>query len=117
MANNATNSGAGIMLDALPSPMGVKLHKGDPTDAGTAQLSVQYPALVSVTFGPTAAGVRLSTAVAAWVAGAGAETITHVSVWNAAGTLCLFQGPLAAPVPVNAEPFTIAAGDLALALT
>jgi hypothetical protein len=117
MANDATPAGANLMLDALVSPLKVKLHTASPTDAGTAANSVQYPTPASVAFGAAASGQRVNTAAGTWATSAGAETVTHVSIWNTAATVCVFQGPLSAPVPTNAEPFQIDIGALVLALT
>lgn len=79
----------------------VKLHTGDPGAAGTSNASAETDRQ-AVTFGAPSAGSMTASAVQ-WTAwDAGAETISHVSLWTAstAGTF-LQSAALAASKAVS----------------
>jgi hypothetical protein len=79
----------------------LKVHTGDPGAAGTANASAETTRK-AVTFAAPSAGSSVATAVTwtPWVAGS--ETISHVSLWDAAtaGNF-LASGVLAASKPVT----------------
>lgn len=74
----------------------LKLHTGDPGAAGTANASAETTRK-AVTFGAPSAGSAVASAVS-WTAwSAGAETISHVSLWdNATAGNFLMSAALAA---------------------
>jgi len=97
----------------------VQLHTADPTDAGTAAVSVGLPTRVAAALSVAAGRARTNPADIAWPAGTTvAETITHLSLWTAAtGGACQWRGPLVAAKPVAlGEKFKLAAGDLDLTI-
>lgn len=97
----------------------VKLHTGDPGAAGTSNAATETTRK-QVTFGAAASSGAISnTADVAWTGLAATETVTHVSFWTAssAGTF-LGSDDLATAQNLNAGgDFTIATGDLDLAIT
>jgi hypothetical protein len=104
--NNA--SPAAIQLSARY----IKLHTGDPGEAGTANAATETTRK-SLTSAATSNGVFTSTNDLAWVDVAGTETYTHVSLWDdvSAGN-CLWTGALIASKAVNQhDNFTIASGS------
>lgn len=110
---NASTTGGGL---PTADPW-VKLHIGDPGEAGTANPAAETTRK-QVAFGAAASGTATSTADAAWTNVAGTETITHISLWDAstAGN-CLWSGPLTASKALNAgDNFTIPSGSLTVSL-
>jgi hypothetical protein len=87
----------------------VKLHTGDPGAAGTANASANTTR-PSITFAAAAAGSMAMNNTPTWASWAsGPETITHISLWDAAtaGTF-LWSGALAASKAVaNGDTFTL----------
>jgi len=113
-----TNAGANAYLDSAATYY-VKLHIGDPTDAGTAAPSVGFPTRIAAGLGAAAGRARTNTANVDWpTPTATAETITHVSVWTAATAgACHWRGPLVTAKAVAVgEKFRILAGDLDLTI-
>lgn len=95
----------------------VKLHIGDPGEAGTGNPAVETTRKAT-TFGAAAAGAIANDASIDWTSLPAAETITHVSVWDAvtAGNH-LWNGALAVSKTVAiGDNFTIAVGDLDVSL-
>jgi hypothetical protein len=77
-----------------PASVWLKLHTGDPGAAGTSNASAETTRK-QVTFAAPSAGSAVAAAVswASW--SAGAETITHVSLWDASTSgNFLISGPL-----------------------
>lgn len=107
-----------------PAAIYVKLHTGDPGEAGTANASAETDrkGITSNTeWGPAGSGTVATTTNGdvTWTAwDAGAETISWISLWDdpTAGN-CLWAIQLTAPRSVtNGDTFTIPAGDLSLSL-
>lgn len=95
----------------------VKLHIGDPGEAGTTNPAV-HTTRAAVTFGAAASGVVTSDSTAAFTGMAANETITHVSLWDAAAAgNHLWNGPLTTPKPVTVgDNFSILSGQLTVSL-
>ena len=114
-----SNYSEGIMLATLPATVYVKLHIGDPGEAGTSNAAANTTRK-AVTLDAAVSGSRTSSTAAAWSAGevTTTETYSHASLWDAsvAGN-CLFTGALGARVAVTAgSTFTIAATGLVVTL-
>lgn len=80
---DAIRSG-GSSFAATPATY-VQLHTGDPGAAGTANVSAgstTRPAVTQAT--PSAGAMSISGTNPAWTNGGTSETLTHVSVWDAA---------------------------------
>lgn len=96
----------------------VKLHVGDPGPAGAANPSA-VTTRNALTLAAPANGAGSLSALAGYAMVA-TETITHVSLWDAAaGGAFLGSGPLSAPKPVNNgdtltfNSFVVAVGPVA----
>lgn len=93
----------------------VKLHIGDPGEAGTTNAAA-HTTRAAATFGAAAAGAISNDAAVTWTSMAAGETMSHISLWDAAGVAagnCLWVGPLTTPQVVNVgNNFTIPIGDL-----
>lgn len=84
-----------------PASVHLKLHTGDPGSAGTSNASAETTRK-ALTFASPSAGSSAATQVswASWAAGS--ETITHVSIWDAATSGNFLQsGALAASKSVT----------------
>lgn len=95
----------------------IKLHTGDPGEAGTGNAAGETTRKV-VTFAAASAGAMASNADAAWTNVSTSETYSHISLWDAstAGN-CLWSGALTASKTVVAgDNFTIPSGSLTLSL-
>jgi hypothetical protein len=101
-----------------PTAVYVKLHTGDPGEAGTSNASSETDRQ-EIEFGAASDGVITSTVDVEWTAwDAGSETISHISGWDhvSAGN-CLWKGDLAAPKSVsNGDTFRLASGDVTLTI-
>jgi nitrous oxide reductase accessory protein NosL len=86
-----------------PAAFYVKLHLGDPGSAGTANAAANTTR-TAVTFSAASGGAITNSADVAWTNVPNAETYSHVSFWDAR-TVAI------------GDNFTIAAGDLDLAIT
>jgi hypothetical protein len=95
----------------------VKLHVGDPGEAGTANPASETTR-AAATFGTASGGAISNDAPIQWTNLAASETITHISLWDAStGGNCLWAGPLTASKAVNAgDNLTIPTGDLDVTL-
>ena len=113
LANNLLNILRGT---AFTPPAGtyVKLHVGDPGAAGTANPSAVTTRNAATFNASTAAALTVST-IAAYAATA-TETISHISVWDAAsGGNFLWSSALTTPKPVNnGDQFALNTVGLAL---
>lgn len=100
---------------AVPSAWHVQLHYGSPGLAGTSSVSTAFPSRVACS-GWTAAssGAVSNEAAVLFSSAAGAETITHASIWDAAsGGNCLGYDALAASKTVLAsDSINFAAGEI-----
>jgi hypothetical protein len=85
----------GTAFTAL-STLYVKLHTGAPGEAGTANAATETTR-DSITFGAASGGVATSDSAQQWTSYPAAETVSHISIWDAATSgNCLFTGALAA---------------------
>jgi hypothetical protein len=101
-----------------PAAFWVKLHLGDPGAAGTANAAANT-SRQQATFAAASGGAVATSADLTWVSVSATETYSHVSFWTAAtaGTF-LGSDDLAAAKSVTAgDTFTIAAGQLTIAIT
>lgn len=102
-----------------PAAVYVKLHTGDPGEAGTANAAGETTRQAATFAAPTSgAGTMVSNADVTWTNVSTTETYSHVSLWDAstAGN-CLISGALTASKSVTAgDTFTIPSGSLSLAV-
>lgn len=112
VANALRGGGNGTSFTA-PASVYVKLHIGDPGEAGTAN-AAGNTTRQAVTFGASSGGVITSNADVTWTNVSTSETYSHVSLWDASSAgNCLGSGALAASKAVNAgDTFTISSGSL-----
>lgn len=93
----------------------IKLHTGDPGDAGTNNAAGETTRK-SITSAASSGGVFTSTNDLIWTSVSTSETYSHVSLWDAvgpAGGNCLWTGALTTPKAVIAgDTFTIPTGSL-----
>jgi hypothetical protein len=96
----------------------VKLHIGDPGSAGTANAAGETTRK-QATMSAAAAGAITNSAALDWTSVSTAETYSHVSFWTAstAGTFKGSDDLAVARTVAIGDNFTIAAGDLDLAIT
>jgi hypothetical protein len=95
----------------------VKLHTGDPGEAGTSAAAGEATRK-SLTSAASANGVFTSTNDLTWTSVSTAETYSHLSIWDAstAGN-CLWTGAMTAPQAVAVgNTFVISAGQLTVTL-
>lgn len=95
----------------------VKLHTGDPGEAGTAN-AAGNTTRQAATFGAASAGSVASDADVTWTGVSTSETYSHVSLWDAstAGN-CLWSGALSSSKAVTAgDSFTLPSGSLTVAI-
>ena len=104
-----------VLLGQLPSPVFVKLHTGDPGEAGTDNAFIT-DTRDSVTLAAASGNTRATSAAAEWLnlTATGTQTITHVSIWdNISAGNCLWSGPVSPTrAVVTGDDLTIASGDL-----
>ena len=126
MATGLSSTVANGFLNALcratnytaPTAFYIKLHVGDPGSAGASNAATETTRK-AVTFGSAASGGAISNTVAVtWTTVAGTEDFTHYSIWDAstAGNF-LGSGTITANAVVAGDDFTIAVGDIDLALS
>lgn len=91
----------------------VKLHIGDPGEAGTANAATETTRK-SVTGAAAVSGTFTSVNTLTWAAYPATETITHISIWDAATVgNCLWTGALVSSISVTSgTSFLIASGSL-----
>lgn len=101
-----------------PAGFFVKLHTGDPGSAGTANAAGETDR-VAVTFSAASGGAITNSAAVEWTAVSNAETYSHVSFWDAsvAGVFLGSDDLAVSRTVAIGDNFTIAAGDLDLAIT
>lgn len=126
MAVGLASSVATAWLDALcnatnytaPTGFYVKLHTGDPGGSGTSNAATETTRQ-SASMAAASGGTITNDAAVTWTNVSTSETYSHVSFWSAAaaGTF-LGSDDLAVARAVTAgDTFTIAVGDLDLALS
>lgn len=115
LANNWLNMLRGVAFPSPPTNLYIALHKGDPGVSGTANPSLNTTR-VQLVLGAAANGtVSLTGSQPTWTMSA-SETISHISVWNAAtsGTFLWSAALTASRAVVNADTFTLTACGLSL---
>ena len=94
----------------------VKLHIGDPGEAGTSNPATETTRKV-VTFAAASGGSMASNADVSWTSVAGSEDYTHFTLWdNVSAGNCLWSGTITANAVTAGDTFTIASGNLTLTL-
>lgn len=100
-----------------PATIYAKLHLGDPGEDGTLAPAVETTRK-AVSFGVAAAGLISNDAQVQWTSLPAAETISHMSLWDAATAgNCLGAGALAAAKTVAiGDTLTVPVGDFDVTL-
>lgn len=93
----------------------VKLHTGDPGEAGTSNAATETTR-EEVTFSAASSGSMASSATVEWTNVSTTETYTHFSLWdNASAGNCLWKGALSSSASVTAgDTFQITSLTLTL---
>ena len=92
----------------------VKLHIGDPGEAGANNAAVETDRVV-VTFAAASGGSMASNVDVAWTNVAGTEDFTYFSLWdNSTAGNCLWIGTITANSVTAGDTFTIPSGSLTL---
>jgi hypothetical protein len=117
---------ANSVLDALgnatnltaPTGFYVKLHTGDPGSAGTANAAANTTRQ-SASMAAASGGAITNDADITWTNVPNSETYSHISFWSAAaaGTFLGSDDLASSRAVVAGDNFTIATGDLDIALT
>jgi hypothetical protein len=124
MATGLATATCNSILDAIcnatsysVTEVWIKLHVGDPGAAGTSNAATETTRK-QASFSAAASGAITSDGALSWTNVAGTEDYTHYTAWTAStnGTF-LFSGTVTANAVTAADSFTVAAGDLDLALT
>jgi hypothetical protein len=124
MATGLASATCNSILDAIcnatsysVSEVWIKLHVGDPGAAGTSNAATETTRK-QASFSAAASGAITSDGSLSWTNVSGTEDYTHYTAWTAssAGTF-LFSGTVTANAVTAGDTFTVAAGDLDLALT
>lgn len=119
MANNLTPYGANAILDgtAMPATLYVQLHVGNPGTSGSANIAAEADR-VSFTRAAAAGGATSNAGSLLWEAIPANETITHISIHDAAAAgNCWWVGDNADLVVEAGNNIVISAGALDLAFT
>lgn len=95
----------------------VKLHTGDPGEAGTSAAATEATRK-AVTFAAASGGSITSDAAATWTNVAASETYAYISLWDASTSgNCLWTGALSASKSVSAgETFSLPSGAITVTL-
>lgn len=95
----------------------VKLHLGDPGEAGTANAAV-HTTRATVTFGAASGGSISNDSLVTWTSYSANETVSHISLWDAASAgNCLWTGPLTASKALTiGDSFEIGIGSLTVSI-
>ena len=125
MATGLSSTVANAILDAYcrsvawtePAEFWVKLHLGDPGSAGTTSPATETTRK-QITFSAATGGTITNSAQVQWTNyPTGADTITHVSIWDGvAGTFIGSDALAVSRTPASGDTVTLAAGDLDLSL-
>jgi hypothetical protein len=118
VANGFLNALCRATNYTAPVAFYIKLHTADPGAAGTTAAATETTRK-AVTFGSAASGGAISNTVAVtWTAVAGTEDFTHYSIWDAVSSgNFLGSGTITANAVVAGDDFTLAIGDIDLALS
>jgi hypothetical protein len=125
MADGLEATVANAILDALvrsvvwaePAAFYVKLHLGTPGAAGASNPATETTRKLP-TYSAASAGAITNSGAVSWASYPAAETITHVSFWDAsvAGNFLGSKQLAASRTPAIGDTVTLAAGDLDLSL-
>lgn len=101
-----------------PASFNVKLHTGDPGDAGTAN-AFGDTTRKAATFSAAANGSITTSADLAWTNLSASGTLTHVSFWSdvSAGVFLGSDNLETSRAVQSGDNFTISAGNLTIAIT
>lgn len=115
-ANSIRGGGNGTSYTA-PSAVYVKLHTGDPGEAGTSNAAGETTRQ-AITFGAASNGVITSSTLAEWTNVSTTETYSHISLWDASSAgNCLCVGALSASKSVtNGDTFQLPSGQVTFTL-
>lgn len=107
----------GVAYTNPTTPIKVSLHTADPGETGANELVGGSYARQTVTFNAASAG-QITNSASVDFAGMPAATITHVGLWDSAGTpVFLGGGALTASKTVGAgDTFSLPAGQLTVSL-
>ena len=99
----------------MPSCVYVKLHTGDPGEAGTSNAATEATRKV-ITFSAASSGSIASAATIEWTNVSTTETYSHWSLWDASTSgNCLWTGALSSSAAVTAgDTFQITSLTLSL---
>ena len=99
----------------MPSGVYVKLHTGDPGEAGTSNAATEATRKV-ITFSAASSGSIASAATIEWTNVSTTETYSHWSLWDASTSgNCLWTGALSSSAAVTAgDTFQITSLTLTL---
>ena len=116
-ANSIRGGGNGTSYTA-PAAVYVKLHTGDPGEAGTSNAAGETTRQ-AIAFGAPSDGVITSSALTEWTNVSTTETYSHISLWDAStGGNCLAAGALAASKSVTAgDTFQLPSSQVTFTLT
>lgn len=118
MAEGYGSAGANTALDALVAAYPwIKLHTGAPGAVGTSNAATETTRKQGV-YSSSSGGATTSTGSLSWTNVAGSETYSKASWWTAssAGTFG-FSGSVTASAVTAGDTFTVATGDVDVALT
>lgn len=116
---NAWLDGLGNAADwTAPTAFWVKLHKGDPGSAGTANAATNTTRK-QASFGAASAGSIATDADLSWTNVSTTETYTHWSAWTlSSGGTFIHSRAFDSPIAVTAgDDFTVTAGDIVMSVT
>lgn len=126
MATGLASAIANSILDALcrsvtwtePAAFYVKLHLGDPGASGASNAATETTRK-SMTFSAASGGAITTSAGVSWTSYPAAETVSHVSFWDAAttGNFLGSKALTASKTAAVGDTLTLAAGDLDLTIT
>lgn len=105
---SVSNYGEDQLLGTVPSTVYVKLHLGDPGEAGTSNAATETTRQ-SATLGASSSGTRTASALPTWTNVSTSETYSHISLWdNVSAGNCWWTGALTASKAVTAgDTFTL----------
>lgn len=95
----------------------IQLHTAAPGASGTSNVATETTRK-AVSFAAATGGTITNDAIVQWTSIAGSEDATHYTLWDAstAGNF-LGSGTITAPAYTAGDTYTIAVGDIDLALT
>lgn len=105
----------GTAAFTVPSAFYLKLHTGDPGEAGTSNAATETTRKAA-SFGSASSGSITTSATVEWTNVSTTETYTHWSAWDASSAgNCLWYGALSASASVTAgDTFQITSLSLTL---